>query len=85
MFFKPVARRIGSSLSNPQTIARIGAVSRGVERVATGANRLSGGLLGAGVRALPFGSLALKAGKAGLEHAEDIASVAGKVATRLGK
>lgn len=85
MFFKGTARRIGTSLSAPSTLARVGAVARGVSRAASGANRLSGGLLSQAVKAVPGGSLALKAGKYGLEHAEDIARVAGKVATRLGK
>lgn len=85
MFFKPVARRIGVSLSAPATLSRVGAVARGVSRVGSGVNRLSGGLLSQAVKAVPLGGLALKATKYGLEHAEDVARVAGKVATKLGK
>jgi hypothetical protein len=83
MYFSGVARKIGESLSNPATQAKIGDVARGISRLATLANKASGGLLQTAVEAVPFGSTALKASKYGLEHAGDIAKFLGRTYQRM--
>jgi hypothetical protein len=83
MFARSVISKIGASLANPQTQAKVGDVARGISRVASLANKASGGLLKTAVEALPAGSLALKAGKYGLEHSEDIARFAGRAYQKM--
>jgi hypothetical protein len=78
MFFGSVVRKVGESLSNPQTTQTIGNVARGISRAAAMANRASGGTLRTGVEMLPFGSLALKTGKFALEHAQPAAEFLGR-------
>lgn len=78
MFFRGAVRKVGTSLADPNVQAKIGDVARGISRLASTANVASGGLLKAGVEALPFGSTALKASKYGLEHAEDISRFLGR-------
>jgi hypothetical protein len=83
MFARGIVSKIGASLANPQTQAKVGDVARGISRVASLANKASGGLLKTAVEALPAGSLALKAGKFGLEHAEQGAKFLGKTYEKM--
>jgi len=83
MFARGIVSKIGASLANPQTAAKVGDVARGISRVASLANKASGGLLGQAISALPAGSLALKAGKYGLEHSEDVARFLGKAYEKM--
>lgn len=66
-------RTASEYLTNPKALQTIANVARGIRMGAEKVNEASGGLLKAGVEALPFGRSALKVADVGLRGAEALA------------